>query len=196
LSCWFRLRDTPLTLAKRCMWVYALPDSTRLLCLTTKVFSPKRRKYAYSGLHILHISPLCALDSTGVCYCWEIPFFSEKILFKRDIILREKYFWKKKYFYFSKEKSPVLSQVGRSPTCIGADKGQLVVITQKMLATDHYINFRKWMKAYRGYRYSLLEGVSTLYWTLAGVQLLAYMSSMSSCWRWVAHYSYVPRWRM
>ena len=43
--CMFRFDHPPLlTSAKRCMWVNALPDSTRRLCLATKTFSSKRRK--------------------------------------------------------------------------------------------------------------------------------------------------------
>jgi len=69
----------------RCTWVNALPDSTRRLCLATKIFSSKRRRYAYSGLHILHISPLCALDSTGVCWSERFSFFQKKCFFRKAL---------------------------------------------------------------------------------------------------------------
>jgi len=61
----------------------------------------------------------------------EILIFERKTFLDENNILKKSILFKNTFLkilqiflkYFSKEKSPVLSQVGRSPTCIGADTG-------------------------------------------------------------------------
>jgi hypothetical protein len=52
-SCCPCLRGQP-----RCTWVIALPDSTRRLCLATKIFSSKRRDLTYLILYIAVLTHL------------------------------------------------------------------------------------------------------------------------------------------
>jgi hypothetical protein len=73
----------------RCTWVIALPDSTRRLCLATKVFSSKRRKLTYLILYIAVLTHLIVRASLF----WERDFYFWK---KRNSW--KKCFWQRKYF--------------------------------------------------------------------------------------------------
>ena len=79
----------------RCMWVYALPDSTRGLCLATKVFSPKKPQIGYLYVLVPHITPLV---STGNSFLKRNPHFWGKIIFGKILIFRKKHFYKKRDF--------------------------------------------------------------------------------------------------
>ena len=62
--------------------MYALPDSTRGLCLATKVFSPKKPQIGYLYVLVPHITPLV---STGVLSKGRGLDFLEKNLLEKNV---------------------------------------------------------------------------------------------------------------
>ncbi len=99
-------------------------------------FSWKSRKLGYFALHMPVLGSLRVRAMTNIK---KIFFFLEKNISEKKNILRKKYsekntekkYWRKSWKYFSKEKSTELSQVERSPTCIGADPGSCFTFRKK-----------------------------------------------------------------
>jgi hypothetical protein len=120
---------TPILLCQpRCTWVIALPDSTRRLCLATKIFSSKRRKLSYLILQIAVSTYL----NVWVLLSWgEDFYFWKKIKLLKKILFKEKNIFERKYFYLSQDKSSELSHVERTPTCIVSLMLRFVVRQQK-----------------------------------------------------------------
>ncbi len=86
------------TKAKRCMWVYALHDSTRGLCLATKIFSPKRPHRGYSHVWIYYIPVLTHLI-VGAFLSWgETLIFGGKSFLGKSSFLGKIIFIKKEIF--------------------------------------------------------------------------------------------------
>ena len=84
------------------------------------IFFEKKKMSLYTYVYSIY-TYINVVNSKG-CFCQnpEKTFFGE--ILKKTDFWKKSDFWKKIIFYFSSEKSNELSQVGRSLTCIGADK--------------------------------------------------------------------------
>jgi hypothetical protein len=114
--------STPILLCQpRCTWVFALPDSTRWIFLSKNKNNFFQK---YFSLQNFFFSKNPFFQKNRFSRTLKIPPLLLSALIRLYAVHNSLIFFFSKKMSLSRDKATELSQVERSPTCIGADTGR------------------------------------------------------------------------